>query len=721
MRRLFLAFSLTAALFATTALGQEEAAPAEAPAAEAPPKETPKPAVAKPAPKPEAEGEGSTEAALPVKEAPARAPDRKKPLTPDEQAAERARLRTQAEKEAPPPPPKPVVKEIAVRKIGKVDFDAAWGTWRRAVEKQDTKAEASARADLLKLKAESGADGFETYAASLIRSARMANERNDPAGAVDTALAAVELAPKLPTARLALAEIYLGADPSDLGRVFDALGPAMQSALEDPRFSRALYANIAVCGATALVLLATVVLLVLFFRRSRYFYYDFHFFFPRALARWQTTMLASLILLLPWVFRTGLVPGLLAFFLAASLYSTLVERIWGATLIVAVAALPLLMASVVERTVFAGTEAEVLHAIELGGPEAEAIAQEFQSRAKDDQLNDAELMALGRFELRRGQLDQAVSHLKRALLRHPQDARATTNLATAMFLANDIENPKSLYEEAMQQDPTLGVPAYNASLLYRRRVKLLGQSAAIEVDKASSLHIEAINRDPSLGGRAEPNIDELRANVDVLTVPLSMAEILAAARGVEAAARVEAQVASWMFGGTEGLLGLIVTGVFALLVVGLGGLAGPLGASKPCTKCGRPVSRRGDPELPRGSLACGQCVNVYGKPGVIPAATRVRKQVEVARFQAQTTRLRYSLGVLYAGMGHVFAGMTTRGIFYGFFFSLVIAAVIFRDGAVRVPFEAPASWLIIAPPLLVAFPLYVLAIRGLRKRPVSGE
>ena len=54
------------------------------------------------------------------------------------------------------------------------------------------------------------------------------------------------------------------------------------------------------------------VVAVLFARRVAYFLYDFHFFFPKVAARWQTGALALVGLSLPMVFRMGIAPVLLA-------------------------------------------------------------------------------------------------------------------------------------------------------------------------------------------------------------------------------------------------------------------------------------------------------------------------------------------------------------------------------------------------------------------------
>ena len=70
---------------------------------------------------------------------------------------------------------------------------------------------------------------------------------------------------------------------------FDAFKTALVKTVSDPRYLRPAVADFATAFLTALSALAVAVVLVLFARRARYFFYDFHFLFPKALARWPNT------------------------------------------------------------------------------------------------------------------------------------------------------------------------------------------------------------------------------------------------------------------------------------------------------------------------------------------------------------------------------------------------------------------------------------------------
>jgi hypothetical protein len=109
-------------------------------------------------------------------------------------------------------------------------------------------------------------------------------------------------------------------------------------------------------------------------------------------------------------------------------------------------------------------------------------------------------------------------------------------------------------------------------------------------------------------------------------------------------------------------------------------------------------------------------VNVFVKKNAVAAAMKVRKQLEVARYESNTEKVAYGLGALWSGMGHVFSGATVRGTLYGFLFGLLVTGVILRDGVLRAPYEPLPVLVWLVPAGLVLVALYVLTLRGLRKR-----
>lgn len=655
----------------------------------------PKPAV-KPAPDSEA---GAEEQPAPAAPAPAAA--KKKGAKPAEPA---------------PEPARPRAPQLIITRAGDAELEAAWDNWRRADASKDTRAEASARAALKALMAEVGATALEPYAMGFIRASRAHDKAGDATGSIELAQAAIELAPELPSAHFGLALAYASADPSEVGRWLSAFQVAAGKALADPRFLRPFVADLGSGLLYALVATAIAVTAVLFIRRARYFFYDVHWFFPRVVARWQSVAVGVLIVLSPFVFGLGLVPTLLVLFAASTLYMTLPERAVTAVAIGLVGLVPLLAAVLVEATAFAGTPAERVWELDQGGPGAEVRAQELTRKAAEGQAAFAELAALGSFELRRGKLDLAMGHLRSALDRSNDEPSATNNLAVAMMLSGDLENPRTLLPNAAKADADFAAPLYNSWRLAQRRHAVLGDLAAAEVDEGNAALSEAKLRDPALGSRYDPPAEKLLANQVMLLAPTPRDRILELARLPDADTRVQSQLTLTLLGDVPEVIAPFYPLVAALLLLGLGFLSMAVEAARACNKCGRPVSRREDKDLSPASQMCTQCINVFARKGVVPPSLKVRKQVEVARYQQTMGRASFVFGLLCSGMGHVFAGWPVRGAIYAFAFLFTVVMFVQREGVLRVIYEGPPAWMRLFPLGALFALVYLLSLRGLFRR-----
>jgi hypothetical protein len=80
------------------------------------------------------------------------------------------------------------------------------------------------------------------------------------------------------------------------------------------------------------------------------------------------------------------------------------------------------------------------------------------------------------------------------------------------------------------------------------------------------------------------------------------------------------------------------------------------------------------------------------------------------------SRLALALGALVSGAGHVFSGLPIRGALYSFLFLLALSAVVLRDGVLRPPYGEAPLYLKLVPVVLILLPLYLLSLRGLRRR-----
>lgn len=720
----YLCVLLLAALSTPPALAQVDLVDPDAKPASKPPPPAPKPA-----PRPAASDE-EVRQPQPIDLRPGETPE----IAEEEEEAEAPQPKEQpkqpvkkpepVKKAEPPPVVRPAAPAIIVTRLKDADLDAAWDRWRlaNAAFAADPKAEANARAELLRMKAEIGALDLEAWSVAMLRAAAQHEAEGSSAVAIEQALGAMELAPNLPSSHFGLGSAYFAADPSDLGRYLSSVQGGVLRQLTEPRYARPLVADLATALLAAFAFTGILVVFVLFARRARYFLYDLHFLFPRAVPRWQSAAIGLVLLALPIVFRLGVVPALLFAFAAAAMYLSLTERVVAAAFIALIGLLPLAAQLVVRSTAFADTPAEDAWQLERGGTGAEPVALEVMRRAAEDKASFGELFALGTFELKRGKLDLAIPRLKAALQKVPDEPRAMVNLGVAMMLTGDLENPRGIFEAAAAKAPDLAAPHFNLARYYQRRVQVLGVDAAsADIDKGNAAMGEARMRDPSLAERPEPPPDKQQGNTYLLTLPLARGELLALTSSPDVEQRVRSQLSMMLLGDVNAPWAPLYPAALALLLIGFGGLGRRVGAARPCSKCGLPMSRREDPELSIIAVMCTQCVNVFSKKGVVPPALKVRKQVEVARYQSRMERLTFALGLLCSGMGHVFKGLPVRGALYAFLFLLAGVAVLLRDGVLRAPFEGLPVWVKLVPMGLLLVGVWGLSVRALFKKQGVGS
>jgi tetratricopeptide (TPR) repeat protein len=631
------------------------------------------------------------------------------PRTPALPARRPVRAATPAPAPAPPPaaPAAPArdrspAPPLLVPTEGDEAILQAFNAWKEAERTRDPKASRAARERLAELRETLAIADLESVSLALLRGARVRSAGRDGAGAVDLAQSAVVLSPDVADAHWGLLRAHLGTDAFDVRRLWADARSAARAALDDPRWSRGLLGDL---GATLLVAwLATALaaLLVLFLRSVPSLVHDVHHAFPRGVSRWQAGALLVLVLLLPWVFRMGLLFPSLVLLAAVTLYLEPKERWLLAVLLAGACLVPPLAGALVQATTFAGTPAEAVLQLERGGLEASAAALHLQPRLESGRATYPEVYALARWELRRGKLEQARAHAAKALTLRPGDARSQTLLGNVAFAETQWPQAIAAYTKASELDPTLPDPLWNVSRVYRRRARTLSDDAVgPELDRAQNAAAAAQRLDERLMTRVDPPDSRPAMNLTLLTPTLARTEP-PVTDGAERRARVTAQLAQTLVGDLEPSAAVLVPLAGVAILAGLGFVRGGRGVSRGCVKCGRAVCRRCDPELVENSQLCHQCVNVYTRRGKVAPMARVNKEMEVRHHHAWVNRRAYALGLLWSGAGHLFTGLPVRGALHAFVFAFAITVAVNREGLLRTPGLSlgTAAWLVLALALL---------------------
>ena len=571
---------------------------------------------------------------------------------------------------------------------------AAWKTWRTAAEGSDSGSAAQALQRLLALKEDLAIQDLDAFGAAAMRTANARLDRNDPSGALNLAKAAIQLDPDSQAIHWAMAKIYFLTSPLGVHDWTHEIVEGVQAGWRDPQYRRGALADLGSGALVALIATAVAVLATLCLRRWRYFVHDFHHLFPRGLAPWQTAILGAILVTVPLAFRLGWVPLFMILFAATALYLPTSERVVGGILVASLGWIPILAAILLRLTAFAGTPAEDIYRLERGGPESWAAESRIRRKADDGKAGFEELFALGRLELRRGRLNDAIQHLQKALLSRDNDARVLTVLGNAMFAKGDYAGAADSFRRATRFDPSLLAAASNLSRLYSWQARATGANGLEKREPPGSTYV----------------------NRELLPAPLALEDLARSIHSDDQEDRVTNELRLRLLGDVPPPLAWLYPGLLAALIVATGFAHQAIEACSGCEKCGRPICRKCDPELGMGSLFCNQCVNVFARQGAVAPADKVRKQVEVARYQLRLERTSYALSVLCSGAGHLYVGMPIAGASYAFLFLFAFFSVLFHQGVVRAPYVAQRSWIGMAPMLVMLILVHLWSLRDFHRR-----
>jgi tetratricopeptide (TPR) repeat protein len=606
------------------------------------------------------------------------------------------------------PLPPPIVPTA-----GDPELLAAFRRWQQAEHDGATRVADAARNELLALREDLAISDLESMSMAMLRAASERRRRQDVRGSVELATEAAALSPGVPYVYLGLARAQLAEEPFAWGRVGTSLRAATSAFLSDPRYGRAALGDFASALLFASVATAVAAMTVLFLRHAPVLLHDVHHLFPRSVARWQTSALLLLVLILPLVFHLGLAVELLAVLAALTLYLSPTERVLAFVLLAGLGAIPFAAGKLASATAFAGTPAEDVYLLERGGLEAAGGG----SRATDGHATFGELYALGRFEARRGHLAEASVAFASAATLRPADARLLTQQGNLALVEGKFDAAAQLYARANEADPSLAEAYWNAAKLHRRRARSMTDDAVgAELDRAQTAFASAVRLDERLAQRQDPPDDKPLMNRLLLSPALPRSELAALADVPSRSSRVRSQAAATLLGGLDPTYGGLVPCGVALALVVFGFLRSGRGVSHACDKCGRPVCGRCDPQLSVGSPFCPQCVNVFARRGVVPPLLKVNKEMEVRRHRARSSRIAYALGAVCGGLGHVFSGAALRGAGYAFLFLFAAACFVTREGVLRAPYGPAPELVRLVPLVLLVAAVSFFSLRGLSRK-----
>jgi tetratricopeptide (TPR) repeat protein len=601
----------------------------------------------------------------------------------------------------PAPAPEPVqLRALVPVKTTWADVLEAWRERRRAVREQDTPAAQAAGRKILEARRDLAIENLYPFAASEVREAERALRARLPGDAVEHAEWAVQLAPDLADAWLALARARSSREPTQPAAALTPLWSALRAAAQEPHTARAFLGDVLAAAMAALAAAAALTCLVLFLRRARVVLHDFgHLPVVRSATPLQAFFLALVLLLLPMALGLGAWAALATGVAAAWLYLSMRERAVASVALLGLALLPWVASAAAGLTAWTGSLAEEVFELEHGGDDGARAGR----LALLPNLPAPALMALGHWHKRRGDLDEAMRWYDRAAAVGGRSPELLVDVGNVKFLRGAAEEAKAAWIDAAERpgvEPTvLAAASYNLSKLFLRQSALeQSQQARRRAQQADEAFIARYAAD-----------DDFRANRFLIDVPVSHEAVDAlASRDRSAALAFEAMRArlagtlppgAWTAGPP-----LLLLLLWAVLL-----LSRRLRPSLVCERCGRPSCPRCDTLA--GPL-CGQCVNVFVRRGVVDSRDRLRKEAQVRRYEELHRWATRLLALLSGGAGHVWRGEVVRGFLILLGLGFLLFVVLFWRGLVPPPHPSPY---LLFGKLTVALPLglvlYGLAVR----------
>jgi tetratricopeptide (TPR) repeat protein len=388
-------------------------------------------------------------------------------------------------------------------------------------------------------------------------------------------------------------------------------------------------------------------------------------------------------------------------------YLSPAERVVITVIVAVLGFTPMAAGWIARESVFAGTEAEQLWQISLGGPDAENAVRQFKALDASGKSDLPMLFDLALEAKRSGRYDEALAYLRRAQILRPNAADVMNNLGNVLLMKGDLDGAKDAYLKATELAPDNALMQWNLSQVSTRRAQLGSKEAAEDIERSKTAIAAVYRLDRSIADHPK----DYRANHFVLDVTLPESPGLPEATHVQA--DVEGQVRTWMMGAIAPELGMVIPLLMVLFLWGLAMGFRAVQISSECSRCGRPVCLRCDPDV-RGGQLCGQCVFVFARKGVVDPPTRVRKESAARAYQERWTAARRTASIVLAGSGHLLAGHPLMGTLFLLGTLFFGALALFGQGIFRTPHASAWGFEGQVLASMVALVLWGLSIRSHR-------
>ncbi len=571
-----------------------------------------------------------------------------------------------------------------------------WHQRRQALEAGN---EAGAKEQLSKLLDAKSAAGWPNLFAlgdALARESRRSLMAGKVGVAVELAIAATELAPDRPAPQLAVAHA-LWANGGAIRGSMAALARAFTFGWREPPQRRARLGNLTLVMLVALLVASTVFSVVVLYRHARIMVHDVHHLFPIGATRLQTGLLGLAVLLAPVFFRLGIAWAILWWVTLMGMYYQRRERAGAILVLALLAGTPIVLPWATSHIGYPGSRFEDIYlaARDVGALDA---AERIAERPKP---LPEEVFILGLRAYWSCDLDCAADLLEQAIRAGASDPELFTELGNVRFALEDYPSALKYYEMAVGKDPSYVEAQFNLSRTYSAMANIRKSGEAYR--RATEIDYERVEVFKEAAKRRGPHY---------VVQPGAPVRVLSLSKKIDVRHDWAVSHLWRLFGGRAPPLVFTAVALSALvLMVLMGWLARIARPSNGCPRCGRAACLRCNREL-KDQKQCGQCYHAFvAREGVDPH-TRIRKEIEVHRYQARTTRIRRVLSLMIAGTGQLLHGSSLRGLLFLSAFVASVLGLLMALGLIPepVPTLAGVPWISVATTALLVVLFYGLGL-----------
>jgi tetratricopeptide (TPR) repeat protein len=296
--------------------------------------------------------------------------------------------------------------------------------------------------------------------------------------------------------------------------------------------------------------------------------------------------------------------------------------------------------------------------------------------AEEDVLAARALALHARREGNMGEADARYQALRGAF---PDDPVIANNAANVRLSLGHIESALDLYREAVELSGS-PVVLFNLAQAYGRAFQV--EDLARTLAAAQEVDGEVVAELTGLQG-ADPQ----GFVVDLpLPAELMWSRILASGGGEAFAAELRAPLAPGVLGRDWRAAALAFGGIALLTAL----LASRLRASRWCSRCGRRLCPRCDPESEGGEL-CEACTCLFQQPETTDRALRLARMNALRERERRLDKTAWLASVLIPGAAGLLAGRPLRSLLGALLFAVAAASALWRGGVAPDPLVAGAA------------------------------